>query len=61
MKISLFNYSILGYISPKTTGAIALSYSPRVKVRATVKLSAAFFHDESSITLGGVGGCTKGQ
>ena len=31
-------------------GAIALSY-PRV--RATVKLSAAFFHDESSITIGG--------
>ena len=23
---------------------------PRVRVRATVKLSAAFFHDESSIT-----------
>ena len=31
-------------------GAIALSYPPRV--RATVKLSAAFFHDESSITNG---------
>ena len=26
-------------------GAIALSYPPRVTVRATVKLSAAFFHD----------------
>ena len=26
---------------------------PRVRVRATVKLSAAFFHDESSITIGG--------
>ena len=25
----------------------------RVRVRATVKLSAAFFHDESSITIGG--------
>ena len=25
---------------------------PRVRVRATVKLSAAFFHDESSITIG---------
>ena len=24
-----------------------------VRVRATVKLSAAFFHDESSITIGG--------
>ena len=38
-----------------TCGAIALSYSPRVRVRATVKLSAAFFHDESSITIGGGG------
>ena len=35
-------------------GTIALSYPPRVRVRATVKLSAAFFHDESSITIGGV-------
>ena len=35
-------------------GAIALSYPPRVRVRATVKLSAAFFHDESSVTIGGV-------
>ena len=26
--------------------------TPR-RVRATVKLSAAFFHDESSITIGG--------
>ena len=34
-------------------GAIALSYPPRVRVRATVKLSAVFFHDESSITIGG--------
>ena len=34
-------------------GAIALSYPPRVRVRATAKLSAAFFHDESSITIGG--------
>ena len=33
--------------------AIALSYLPRVMVRATVKLSAAFFHDESLITKGG--------
>ena len=30
-------------------GAIALSYPSRVRVRATAKLSAAFFHDESSI------------
>ena len=27
--------------------------------RATVKLSAAFFHDESSITIGAAGGCRK--
>ena len=37
----------------RTSGAIALSYPPRVRVRAMVKLSAAFFHDESSITIGG--------
>ena len=45
-------------------GAIALSYPPRVRVRATVKHSAAFFHDESSITKrggGGGGGGTKVQ
>ena len=29
---------------------------PRVRVRATVKLSAASFRDESSITIGGGGG-----
>ena len=34
-------------------GAIALSYPLRVRVRATVTLSAAFFHDESSITIEG--------
>ena len=28
---------------------------PRVRVRAMVKLSAVFFHDESSITIGGGG------
>ena len=38
---------------PYNLGAIALSYPPRVRVKATVKLSAAFFHDESSITIGG--------
>ena len=38
-------------------GAIALSYPPRVRVRATVKHSAAFFHDESSITIEGVRKC----
>ena len=37
----------------RVVGAIALSYPPRVRVRATVKLSAAFFNDESSITIGG--------
>ena len=42
--------------APIFLGAIALSYPPRVRVRATVKLSAAFFHDESSITIGGGGG-----
>ena len=36
-------------------GAIALSYPPRVRIRATVKLSVAFFHDESSITIRGGG------
>ena len=39
----------------KCYGAIALSYLPRVRVRATVKLSAAFYHDESSTTIGGGG------
>ena len=34
-------------------GAIALSYPTRVRVRATIKLPAAFLHDESSITIGG--------
>ena len=36
-----------------TLGAIALSYPSRVRVRAAVKLSATFFMDESSITIGG--------
>ena len=40
---------------PSINLAIALSYPPRVRVRATVKLSAMFFHDESSITIGGGG------
>ena len=43
-----------GNKKPTTSfGAIALSYPPRVRVRALVKLSAVFFHDESSITIGG--------
>ena len=40
-------------IQPPHHGTIALSYPPRVRVRATVKISAAFFNDESSITIGG--------
>ena len=40
----------------KKIGAIALLYPPRrVRVRDTVKLSAAFFHDESSIAIRGRG------
>ena len=46
-------------VHPRKFGAIALSYSPRVRVRAMVKLSAAFFHDESSITIGGVRKCNS--
>ena len=34
--------------------AIALLYPHKVRVRAMVKLSAVFFHDESSITIGGM-------
>ena len=41
--------------------AIALLYPPRVMVRAMVKLSAVFFHDESSVTKGGGGGGMKVQ
>ena len=40
----------------RSRGATALSYPPsppRVRVRATVKLSVMFFHDESSISKGG--------
>ena len=40
-------------------GAVALSYPPTVRVRATVKLSAAFFRDESSITIEGVRKCNS--
>ena len=42
-------------VHPRKFGAIALSYPPRVRVRAMVKPSATFFHDESSITIGGGG------
>ena len=44
----------------RSIGAIAPSYPPRVRVRATVKLSATFFYDESSITKRW-GGDTKVQ
>ena len=37
----------------RKSGAIALLYPPRVRFRATVKLSTTFLHDESSITKGG--------
>ena len=38
----------------KKIGTIILSYPPpSVRVRATAKLSAVFFHDESSIIIGG--------
>ena len=50
----MINLNSISYWSK--IGAIALSYPPRVRVRATAKLSAAFFHDESSITVGGWGG-----
>ena len=33
----------------------------RVRVRATVKHSAAFFHDESSITIEGIRKCNSGH
>ena len=49
------------FIRQTNVGAIALSYPPRVRVRATVKLSAAFFHDESSITIGGVRKCSSAR
>ena len=32
--------------------AAALSYPPRIRFRAMVKLSAVFFYDESSMTKG---------
>ena len=37
-------------------GSVLLHFRalPRVRVRATVKLSASFFHDVSSVTIGGV-------
>ena len=48
--VSHFNTSLL-------KGAIDCTFvPPRVRFRAMVKLSAAFFHDESSITIGERGG-----
>ena len=43
----------------RNNDTIALSYPPRVRVRAMVKLSVAFFHDESSITIGGIQKCNS--
>ena len=43
----------------RKNGDIALSYPPRVRV--TVKLSAAFFNDESSITIEGVRKCNSAE
>ena len=43
----------------RKNGDIALSYPPRVRV--TVKLSAAFFNDESSITIEGVRKCNGAE
>ena len=55
----MFKKSERGVNDPFFFGAIALSYPPRVRVRATAKLSAAFFHDKSSITIGGVRKCNS--
>ena len=41
---------------PANNGAIALSYLLGSEFRATVKLSAAFFNVESSVTMGWRGG-----
>ena len=53
MFLILEQYSLRGYvINAEKNSPIALSYPPPPP-RAMVKLSAAFFHDESSITIGG--------
>ena len=52
---------ILKLVFVPILGAIALSYPPRVRVRATTKLSATFFNDESSTTIGGVRKCNSTQ
>ena len=55
--VSLLILSIVKlFLSHKCThffGRYCISVPPKVRVRATVKLSVAFFHDESSITNGG--------
>ena len=54
---SCYQSCLLSYFTPHAGNlalTIALLYA-RVRVRATVKLSAVFFHDESSITIGGRG------
>ena len=47
--LALWAYHKEGGREGGLVGAIALLYPSRVRVRATAKLSAAFFHDESSI------------
>ena len=51
LPLSVLSFNFFPQNLQGNLGAIALSYPPRVRVRATVKLSAAFFHDESSITI----------
>ena len=50
---SLVIYFII--LQDKYSALLHFRTHPRVRVRATVKLSAALFHDESSITIRGGG------
>ena len=50
-----FPYSVF-FSTPGNSALLHFRTPPRVRVRATVKLSAVFFSDESSITIGGGGG-----
>ena len=49
------------WISPKNSWRYCTFIPPRVRVRATVKHSATFFHDESSITIEGVRKCNSAK
>ena len=60
-KNNTYKSYILDDKNPQIFGAIALSCPPSVRVRATVKLSATFFHDESSITKGGERKCNNAK